>query len=64
VVEVVICVDIVHFNDERRLTPPVSTKYGRQSIEGYDRDGDLLVDRSARHEPDSNRTQDIRFIQV
>jgi hypothetical protein len=38
----------------------MSTKYGRQSIEGYAHDGDLSVDRCARHEPDDNRTQDIR----
>jgi hypothetical protein len=42
----------------------LSTKCGRQSIEGYARDGDLSVDRCARHEPDGNRTQDTRFIQV
>jgi hypothetical protein len=35
---------------------PLSTKCGRQSIEGYARDGDLSVDRCARHEPDGNRT--------
>jgi hypothetical protein len=40
------------------------TKYGRQSFEGYARDGDLSVDRCARHEPDGNRTQDTRLIQV
>jgi hypothetical protein len=42
----------------------LSTKYGQQSIEGYARDGDLSVDRCARHELDGNRTQDTRFIQV
>jgi hypothetical protein len=42
----------------------VSIKYGRQSFEGYARDGDLSVDRCARHEPDGNRTQDTRLIQV
>jgi hypothetical protein len=41
---------------------PLSTKWGRQSIEGYARDGDLSVDRCARHELDGNMTQDIRFI--
>jgi hypothetical protein len=42
----------------------LSTKRGQQSIEGYARDGDLLVDKCARHEPDGNRIQDTRFIQV
>jgi hypothetical protein len=37
----------------------VSTKPGRQSTEGYARDGDLSVDMCARHEPDGNRTQDL-----
>jgi hypothetical protein len=40
----------------------VSTKYGQQSIEGNAHDGDLSVDKCARHEPDGNRTQDTRFI--
>jgi hypothetical protein len=44
--------------------PQLSMKYGRQSIERYARDGDLSVDRCARHELDGNRTQDTRFIQV
>jgi hypothetical protein len=43
---------------------PLSTKCGRQFIEGYARDGDLSVDRYARHEPDGNKTQDTKFIQV
>jgi hypothetical protein len=43
---------------------PLLTKRGQQSIEGYARDGDLSVDRCARHESDGNRTQDTRFIQV
>jgi hypothetical protein len=42
----------------------LSMKCGWQSIEGYARDGDLSVDRCTRHEPDGNRTQDARFIQV
>jgi hypothetical protein len=48
----------------RQRRRAVSTKHGQQSIEGYARDGDLSVDRCARHEPDDNRTQDTRFIQV
>jgi hypothetical protein len=32
-------------------------KRGRQSIKGYARDGDLSVDRCARHELDGNRTE-------
>jgi hypothetical protein len=46
------------------MSMSLSTKRGRQYIEGYARDGDLSVDKCARHEPDGNRTQDIRFIQV
>jgi hypothetical protein len=42
----------------------LSTKHGRQSTKGYAQGSDLLVDRCARHEPDGNRTQDTRFIQV
>jgi hypothetical protein len=42
----------------------LSTKCGRQSIEGYAHDGDLSVDRCVRHESDGNKTQDTRFIQI
>jgi hypothetical protein len=39
----------------------LSMKRGRQSIEGYAHDGDLSVDRCARHESDGNRTQDTKI---
>jgi hypothetical protein len=42
----------------------LSTKRGRQSTKGYAQGSDLSVDRCMRHEPDGNRTQDTRFIQV
>jgi hypothetical protein len=42
----------------------LSTKRGWQSIEGYARNGDLSVGRCVRHEPDGNRIQDTKFIQV
>jgi hypothetical protein len=43
---------------------PQSMKHGRQSTKGYVQGSDLSVDRCTRHEPDGNKTQDTRFIQV
>jgi hypothetical protein len=43
---------------------PLSTKHGWQSTKGYTQGSDLSVDKCGRHEPDGNKTQDTRFIQV
>jgi hypothetical protein len=54
-------------NQHARPLPsaPLSTKYGRQSIEGYTHD-DRLIGRGARNqEPDGNRdTRQKKFKQV
>ena len=43
---------------------PLSTKYGRQSTQGYAQDSRLSADRCASYEQDSNTRQTQGFIQV